>query len=78
MSCRKSALRAGSRAGHAAGTLARRAGVARVTADYARKLAAGHAVPAHWRPVFERAFVRAAVAAARAHVDQYVAKYGVA
>lgn len=48
-----------------------------MTRDYARRLAAGCDVPDHWRPVFTRAFVKAAVAAAQLYVDPHVAKYGV-
>jgi len=82
VSCRRSALRVGNEAGKFAGML-RRGQTPRMTRDHARHLAdyaAGdHAVPEHWRPLFVRAFVKAALHAA--HTDRDVgasSKYGVA
>jgi hypothetical protein len=77
VSCRRTALRAGDRAGMLAGMLAR-GGTPRMSRDRARHLAGAHTVPEHWRPLFTKAFVKAALFAA--HTDRDItasSKYGV-
>lgn len=85
VSTRRSALRAGDRAGMIYGITARHVGQ-KMTRDRARKLAALaaagrsyglHPVPQRWRPLFERAFIRAATFAAQTDRDiSASSKYG--
>jgi len=82
VSCRRSALRAGDRDGLFAGTIAR-GQTPRMSRDRARHLAGDRAaeqsVPAYWRPVYVRAFVKAALYAAGTGRDVSAgSKYGVA
>ena len=64
ISCRRHALRAGSRAGRIAG-LAARATKRTIGRAEAKLLSRDYVVPERWRPIFVRAFVRGALVFSR-------------
>ena len=77
ISCRRSAIQAGNRAGMLAGMMSR--GGERMSRERARQIAGDISVPQRWRVLYMRAFVKSALFAAHTHraITQN-SKYGVA